>query len=331
MTSILVTGAGGGLGQGIIKALRCIPDMKLQIIASDVDSRSPGLYWADRAVLLPAASASDYVDLLTELCAHECVDFYIPGTDSELSLCAQIAGQLRRTTGTEIVISPPDVVAIADDKYRTFQFLEEHDLPRPKTFIGSEVDPDKIGYPIIVKPRRGWRSIGVTLARNKSELSARLSQEPNLLVQEHIGSTDDEYTCTIVTVRGECSDVVVFRRWLRSGDTYRAIPVQNKTIEQYVMRVTSLLGVEGPANFQIRLDNDVPKLFEINSRFSGTTPLCAIVGMNPVEFFLKRRLGLPFISKLRYDIVLMRYWSEEIALLSSTAELERIALSKASR
>jgi carbamoyl-phosphate synthase large subunit len=118
MTTILVTGAGGGLGQGIIKALRHIPDMKLRIIAGDIDPRSPGLYWADQGIIIPAASASNYVDALTKLCAHEYVDFYIPGTDSELSLCAQIAAQLRNTTGTEIIISPPDVITIANDKYR---------------------------------------------------------------------------------------------------------------------------------------------------------------------------------------------------------------------
>ena len=36
MLNILVTGAGGGVGQGIIKSLKMIKDMQMNIIAADM-------------------------------------------------------------------------------------------------------------------------------------------------------------------------------------------------------------------------------------------------------------------------------------------------------
>ena len=67
-------------------------------------------------------------------------------------------------------------------------------------------------------------------------------------------------------------------------------------------------GVLG-TNFQLRLDAaGVPKLFEINARFSGTTPFCAELGMNPVEDYLKRSRGIPYHPSLRTDVDLP--WAE---------------------
>ena len=50
--NILVTGAGGGVGQGIIKSLKMIKDIEIKIIAADMHELSPGLYAADLLILL---------------------------------------------------------------------------------------------------------------------------------------------------------------------------------------------------------------------------------------------------------------------------------------
>jgi len=55
--SVLVTGAGSLLGQGILRA----SSLRLRIIAADSSPLSAGLYWADAAHLVPLADGPEYL------------------------------------------------------------------------------------------------------------------------------------------------------------------------------------------------------------------------------------------------------------------------------
>ena len=46
MLNILVTGAGGGVGQGIIKSLKMIEDISINIITADMSELAAGhFFW----------------------------------------------------------------------------------------------------------------------------------------------------------------------------------------------------------------------------------------------------------------------------------------------
>ena len=49
---VLVTGAGSGVGQGIIKALR-VSNLPVTIISSDITCMNSALYRTDEAIILP--------------------------------------------------------------------------------------------------------------------------------------------------------------------------------------------------------------------------------------------------------------------------------------
>ena len=86
--------------------------------------------------------------------------------------------------------------------------------------------------------------------------------------------------------------------------------------------VTSKLEIEGGCNFQLRVDSDmVPKIFEINCRFSGTTPFCAQLGFNPVEYYLKKSLSINYEPKIDYDSSVLRFWSEVVVNKNNFTEL----------
>jgi len=170
-----------------------------------------------------------------------------------------------------------------------------------------------IYYPAIVKPSVGCGSIGVYKVNNLDELTPHLEDTKDIVIQECVGNEDTEYTCTVVKIGNELSPVLALKRILRSGDTYRAEPVKSEKIERYVLDVASKLEIDGGCNFQLRLDkHGEPKIFEINSRFSGTTPFCAQIGFNPVEFYLKRSAGLESVVNIDYNSIVLRYWSEVV-------------------
>ncbi|MBI1945854.1 MAG: ATP-grasp domain-containing protein [Deltaproteobacteria bacterium] len=310
MIRVLVTGAGGGVGEGVIKALRMIRDLDISVIAADMSPWAAGLYAGDVARLIPRASAPDYVDALVRLCREERIDYYLPGTDVELSVCADNAARIEAECGAHVVIASPEAVRVADDKRETARFLERHGLAFPRTLLRDEWQAGALAFPLVVKPRIGCRSIGLEIVRDQAQLARALARSDEIVLQEHLGSDDSEFTCTVVMCRGEASSVGILQRWLRAGDTYRVVPLRDERIEQYVLAAARALGTNGSCNFQLRLDDGQPKLFEINARFSGTTPLCAELGFNPVESYLKRHRGMSYGGALRTDAVVLRHWAE---------------------
>jgi carbamoyl-phosphate synthase large subunit len=319
--TVLVTGAGGGVGEGIIKALRLMRGLDVRIVAADMSPWAAGLYAGDVLRLVPRASAPDYVDAIIRVCREEKVDYYLPGTDVELLTCAENAPRIEQECGAHVVIAPRRVVEIADDKLATARFLEEHGFSFPRTYLRNDWRAGALPFPLIVKPRVGCRSIGLEVVKGEAELERALARTDEIVLQEHLGSDDTEYTCTVVVCKGEPSRVAILQRWLRAGDTYRVVPVENERISSYVLDVASALGVVGSCNFQLRLDGGTPKIFEINARFSGTTPLCAELGLNPVESYLKRHRGIAYDGKTRTDVIILRHWAELVVPRASFDEV----------
>lgn len=313
MINVLVTGAGGGVGQGIIKSLRMIKDLPIKIVAADMSEMATGLYSGDEACLVEGCSSPSYLDSLAAVFKKFEIDFYFPGTDVELGFCAKNKAHIKNVYGVETVISSLETIEIADDKYKTFEFLKKNGFYYPETNYLSEIDSISLEYPLIVKPAVGCRSIGVYKVASYDELEKHLHTPEGIIVQECVGTDDDEYTCTLVKVNDQISPVLALKRVLRSGDTFRAIPVKSEVIESYVQSVSNHLDIEGGCNFQLRLDSrGKPKIFEINSRFSGTTPFCSQLGFNPVEFYLKAKMGHKYNPIVNYDSVVLRYWSEVV-------------------
>ena len=324
MITVLVTGAGGGVGQGVIKSLKMISDLEIKIIAADMSELATGLYSSDSACLVERSTSPGYMKSLENIFQEFDVDFYIPGTDVELKFCADNKEYIKSAYGVDTIVSSADTIDIADDKYKTFEFLRAQGFNHPKTKNLKDYVVGEIDFPVIVKPAIGCRSIGVFKVENDREMQPHLYAVEGLILQECIGNDQTEYTCTIVKVGDEISPVLALKRDLRAGDTYRAYPVKSDTIEKYVHQIAGKLDIDGGCNFQLRLDkNGIPKLFEINSRFSGTTPFCAQLGFNPVEFYLKKRLGYSVDIEIDYDSSVLRYWAEVVVKNDQMTSLSR--------
>ena len=84
-------------------------------------------------------------------------------------------------------------------------------------------------------------------------------------------------------------------------------------LNMFVQRAAERLQAYGPANFQFRLDEGIPRIFEINSRFSGTTPLRARSGFNEVEMSVRKVLfDEPVLQPDIEPLVILRHWSETV-------------------
>lgn len=311
---VLITGAGALLGQGIIRALRN-SSFDATIVAVDPDPLAAGLYWADSAYLVPWATQPDFLASMERIIATERPDVLLVGTDVELTLFAQHRERLEKTYNLQLVVSPEHVVHIAEDKWLTYQFLRELRMDYPASCLPGDEEQliAEVGFPLIVKPRIGCRSIGVSIVHNREDLMRMVRADPGCLIQECVATADDEYTAGALVFGGLCHATIVMRRQLRDGNTYQAFVNDYPELNEKVRILAEKLKAYGPVNIQFRLDGDRMKVFEINARFSGTTPLRVHAGFNEVEMVLRHLTEQKEIVQPEIKpITILRHWSETV-------------------
>jgi carbamoyl-phosphate synthase large subunit len=305
--TILITGVGGGVGQSIIKSLQ---ESQFRLIGVDGETLGTGLYTVDKAYRVPYANDPGYVDRLLEICEIEKCSLIFPGLDAELIPLGAHATHFTEF-GVTPVVSPADVIRTGDNKYATALFLQKNGFPAPQTQLVTDNLLDKLGFPFVLKPLEGGaRSKGVYIIEEEQELKYRLStiDNDNYVAQEYIQG--DEYTCGSINFDGICHGVIVMRRILRDGDTYKAFVINDAQLENFVRDVAEALKPFGPCNFQLRVRDGTPFIFEINPRCSGTTYSRTLAGFNEplmtAEYLL---MGKKPNFKIK-EATIFRYWKE---------------------
>lgn len=312
---VLVTGAGAVLGQGVIRSLRA-STLPSTIIAADPSPLAAGLYWADAYVGLPLARDPSFATAMARLIEEHHPDAVIPGTDVELETFARHRGEWEARFGTKVIVSSPDVVAIADDKFETFRFLSERGFGVPDSCLPADRNElvERVGFPLIVKPRIGARSIGVVRVETHAQLEDAVRGRHGLVVQECVGTDQEEFTAGALVFDGSCAASIVMRRELRNGNTARAFVDAYPDLNREVCAMAEALGAHGPVNFQFRTDHDGRvRVFEINSRFSGTTPFRMHAGFNEVEMVLRHVVyGEPITAPRITPMTIVRHFEETV-------------------
>lgn len=316
MKNILVTGVGGGVGQSVLKALE---GGGYGIIGVDSEELATGLHAVTKAYKGHRAADPGFIDRLLEICAKEECALIFPGHDVELLPLSEYSARFR-SRGIVPVVSSSEIIRTCDDKLATNTFLKAHGFPTPHTQPLSEVTV--FDRPVVLKPQRGGaRSQKTYVVRSPKEFSIyrQLVEPDNCIVQEYIEG--DEYTCGTVTLDDRCVGVIVMRRILRDGDTYKAFVEPNPSIESAVRAVVEKLKPFGACNVQLRVRNGEPFVFEINARCSGTTAARALAGFNEPRMIADYLLsGTPPRYDIR-EISILRYWQELTVLPSRIRQL----------
>lgn len=294
-----ITCVGSLIGQGIIKSIKHSDLAEIvELIGFEYFEGTPGSYWVISTHIMPDIlkeniSEEEYTDKLITHINKEGIMLLFIGIGFELPMMARFRKHIEAKTGCTVIVSSPEVIETAMDKYNTYLFLKDNNLPCPATWLPEEID--KVEYPAIMKPRTGTGSKGVSIIRNREELEKRLLEVKNPMIQENIGTKDVEYTCGILFLDNEVRTKICLRRYLKNGNTNIAYnsPDTPEAIHSYVADIAKKLQPFGPCNFQLRLnESNEPRLFEINARFSGTTSMKPLFGINEVEYIIKHLLDM---------------------------------------
>ncbi|MBT7593196.1 MAG: hypothetical protein HN561_19270 [Candidatus Scalindua sp.] len=314
---ILITGAGSGVGQGIIKALR-LANLPTTLVSSDITPLNSGLFRTDESILLPKVEDEGSLTIIILRIKEKRINVVMVGSEFDLEFFSLHKDEIESKTGAMVVVSSLETVRMSNDKWLTVEFLRKNNLPFAESYLPGGVDDSlekakEWGYPFILKTRIGTSNRNVHIVHKDQDLLHFFESVPKPMLQKLIDLPNNdlgvEYTCSIFKCRdGSLVGPFTARRTLRGGNSWVVEVDRFKVLYPLVIAIGKIVPSMGSLNVQLMLTSNGPIPFEFNARFSGTTAVRAYFGFNEPEmvlqdYYLKESLPEVVIRKglaLRY-------------------------------
>jgi carbamoyl-phosphate synthase large subunit len=285
--------------------------IKGNVITTDMNHWSPGLYFGAGHYIVPLTTDPRYIPIIQSICFRERIHLLIPTIDDELPLFGRHKENFE-AMGIRVAVSSERTGFICNDKHATAQFLQKEGVPFARTWLPSELSFGDLQYPLFLKPRCGRGSVGAFTIRNERELHFFLDYVPDPIVQEFLDGK--EFTIDLLADFGGRVISVVPRERLvvRSGVTDRGRTMNHSGLVDLAVRTSEALDIRGPANIQVKLQNEKATLFEVNPRFSGGIPLTIAAGADFPGWLIEMCCGRhpkPSIGKFTDGLIMACYES----------------------
>jgi carbamoyl-phosphate synthase large subunit len=319
----LVTAAGTIVAQGIIKSLKLANSKEVshsyRIVAADMGAQAVGLYRSDVGVLVPAASAADYIDSIVSVSKKEGIDAIFVGAEEEMLCLSRERQRIEEETGALVITNPPEVLSIGMDKWETSRFLSARGIACAESALPEEAEDfvRERGFPVVVKPREGHGSVHFYLAADMDSLQSSITAIREAgwrpMLQENLPDKEEEFTAGVTVDKGgkRVMSSIAMRRTLKGGQTYKGIIDDFPDVRKVAEEIALAIGARGAVNVQSRVADGVSKAFEINPRFSASCPMRAVAGVNEPDIVIRNTLLDEEVSVGSYQkLMCMRYWNE---------------------
>jgi carbamoyl-phosphate synthase large subunit len=317
---VMVTGAGSGVGQGIVKALR-ISTLPVTVVAADIAPMNAALYRADESVIIPRVEQDAALERIIELLFQHRIDVVMIGSEFDLEFFSLNKAEIESRTGVSVIVAPLATVAVANDKWLTAEFLREAGLPFAEAYLPKDQEDavhcaEKWGFPVVLKTRRGTSSRHVHILSDSQTLKKLFPVTPLPMLQRVIdipsSELGSEYTCSVFkTSDGRMIGPFTARRTVRGGTSWFIEVAEFEVLYAPLLAIAGAIDYIGSLNVQLMLTEQGAIPFELNARFSGTTAVRAHFGFNEpamalLSFFYKEVVSEPTVCAG----IAMRYHEE---------------------
>lgn len=279
----LITAVGGDIGSSVIRHLGK-EFAKESLLSCDITSYASGRADAGEFFLVPPyADAEQYVDVLLKECGRRAITHILPMTEGEIIVFDQNR-RLFEQAGIRLMIQDQKLLSIALSKSETARAVKAVGLKSPRTWRPGDMEAD--AYPVVVKADRGCGSKHVRVANNRQEYDLALAVIPDAVVQEYVGSPEEEYTMGVFS-DGTQTRCMAFRRTLSGGMTSMAELVEDEKLYHIARVAAEKLSLKGSINIQMRKQGGDYYIFEINPRISSTVGFRNLLGFQDVLWWLR--------------------------------------------
>lgn len=244
--------------------------------------------WTVLSNMQETVDAGEMCAAARELVTAEPVHGVFTWDEARILQAAKIAAELGLPGGH------PDAVMRCRDKHLTRQALATAGIPQPgSALVATEAEAraaaDRIGYPVVLKPRAMAASLGVVRADTPEELSARFGAvrdtyipgswryETPVLVEEYLA--DPEVSVDSAVHGGEVLPMCVARKEVGYPPYFEEIGhvvdaadplLFDPQIRTLLQDTHHALGfTDGMTHTELKLTPEGPKVIEVNARLGG--------------------------------------------------------------
>lgn len=278
--SVLVTGIGGVVGQGILRnIIHC--GYEIRLIGTNTVPVSGGNHLCDAVYAVPFGDEPNYIPAMKRICNTEKVDFIIPSTDAESYYLALAQHEL-----PQLSTSSADVAWTFFNKLKTWESFQHAAIPFAETTMPSTYKNNFSEY--VVKPITGRGSRNVYINPKHPE---RFSDE---YIIQKLYKGREITTAFYVTKQKKLFGSITFERILQHGFTYQCEVTMKyqKQLDTIIHSIIEHFDIKGSCNIQSIIEESsgcaIP--FEINGRISGTNSIRAQFGFEDVRYTLDEYL-----------------------------------------
>lgn len=266
-----------------------------QVHVCNSDDRTVAFRYADKSVVSPLIYDDNYIPFLIDYCKKNNIDILLSLFDIDLLVLAQNKNRFAQI-GTKVIVSDTPIIETCNDKWKTYLFLKENGFNVPKTYKSLQkvllaLESGELKYPIILKPRFGCGSIGMSVAEDEMALlyyfrrntrvinrsylkyeSSSVNDDEKIIYQEYLEG--QEHGVDIINdLEGNFKNAIIKEKIaMRAGETDIAQIVKNQVIYDEAVRLSSFTKHIANMDCDIFMVNGVPYILEMNARFGGGYP-----------------------------------------------------------
>lgn len=287
----------------------------LGTIATGNSHQIAGLYAADRAYIVPSVGEPEYISCLLEICRKDKVQAIFTFLDRDIIAIAEAAAEFRKI-GVEPMVVNLEAAITCDDKYRMFKFLKAHGFKCAHTIYSLEVflaelDRNKIGFPVFVKPVVGDGSRAAMKCNNLDDVAIAQGTCPNMIIQEYLDGPEYDVDLYVDTISKKMVSVLAKEKLVKViGGTATGISIRDGVLFDLVDILAQELGLTGVLNIEVFKVDGEYYIGEVNPRFGATYIGTYACGVNFAPFIINNINGIenqPQIGEYTDGIYMMKY------------------------
>ena len=295
--NILIEATGSLTSTYLIKAIK---ESGHKVIGSDIVEFNHSKYLCDDFVIMPKVKDLNLWEKVEIILKEKAIDIVIPSLDETLLEWAE-RKEYFKNIGVDIILSPKNTIDTFQDKWKTYIFFTENNIPTAKTSLSSDLNLIKLRF------GRGGTGIFDNNYIEKLDMVDYISQEKIY---------GNEYTVdTLFSKDGEPIYIVPrLRIDVKDGKSTKGIVVKNENIDNLVLEISRKIKFVGPINFQLFETKEKELIMiEINPRVAGGMALGFAATENWIKIIIENIVLNKEIIKVKpinYGMKMFRYYDE---------------------
>lgn len=279
--SILITAVSGDLGYSVVQALE---ELNIPLVGCDMSPYCPVLNKLSAFHLVPPSSNPNYLDSILDISRKHNINCIFPCSEPEIIFFSENRDYFLKND-VHLAINDSFTLKFFFDKYLTIQYLKKLGLNTPQTYLLKEYKKE-LTYPLVIKDICGSGSKNLHIVEDEHSFNVLQPNlvDKNVIVQECLGTIDNEYT-TAAYADGFSISTITFKRKLRGGVSVLVEPIHSPFMQSFAEKLFNAHPFVGSINIQTRRVGEEYIPFEINPRLSSTVLFRKFYGFKDAQWW----------------------------------------------